>query len=121
MCYSEQYVEITSQNVDSFIVAWMKVVYYTEIYVEVTAKQVDSGIVAWMECVTVNIMWKILKSWWAVVLQQDEVYYSEHYVKYLDHETSTIIKDAYFLILNFALCCVCYILQNINATATRYL
>ena len=36
---------------------------------EGTSQQVDSSIAARMECVTVNIMWKILHSRWAVVLQ----------------------------------------------------
>ena len=42
--------------------------YYSEHYVEVTAQQVDSGTVDWMECVTVNIMWKLIHSMWIVVL-----------------------------------------------------
>ena len=42
---------------------------YSEHYVEDTSQQVDSGIAAWMECVTVNVMWKILHSGWTVVLQ----------------------------------------------------
>ena len=42
---------------------------YSEHYVEDTSQQVDSGIAAWMECVTVNIIWKILHSRWTVVLQ----------------------------------------------------
>jgi len=41
---------------------------YSEQYVEGTAQQVDSGIVGWMECVTVYIMWKVLHSRWTVVL-----------------------------------------------------
>jgi len=41
---------------------------YSENYVIDTAQQVDSGIVAWMGCVTVNIMWKVLHSKWPVVL-----------------------------------------------------
>jgi len=36
---------------------------------ENTSQQVDSGIAAGMECVTVNIIWKILHSRWAVILQ----------------------------------------------------
>jgi len=44
------------------------VVCYSEQYVEVTAQQVDSSIVGWNECVTVNSMWKILQSRWTVVL-----------------------------------------------------
>jgi len=44
------------------------VVCYSEQYVEVTAQQVDSGIVGWMECVTVNSMWKVLHSGWTVLL-----------------------------------------------------
>jgi len=42
---------------------------YSEHYVEVTVQQVDSGIAVWMECVTVNIMWKVLHSRWTVLLQ----------------------------------------------------
>jgi hypothetical protein len=42
---------------------------YSEHYVEFTSQQVDSGIATGMECVTVNIMWKILHSRWTVVLQ----------------------------------------------------
>ena len=42
---------------------------YSENYVEGTAQQVDSSIAAWMECVTVNIMLKFLHSSWTVVLQ----------------------------------------------------
>jgi len=42
---------------------------YSEHYVEDTSQQVDSCIAAWMACVTVNIMWKILHSKWTVVLQ----------------------------------------------------
>jgi len=42
---------------------------YSEHYVEDTTQQVDSGIAAWMECVTVNILWKVLHSRWTVVLQ----------------------------------------------------
>ena len=47
----------------------LNVVCYSEHYVEVIAQQVDSGIGAWMECVTVNIMWKVLHSKWSVLLQ----------------------------------------------------
>jgi len=46
----------------------LNVVSYIEHNVEGTAQQVDSGIVAWMDCVTMNIMWKILHSRWAVLL-----------------------------------------------------
>jgi len=42
---------------------------YSEQYVEATAQQVDSGIEGWMECVTVNIMWKVQHSRWTVVLR----------------------------------------------------
>ena len=41
---------------------------YSEQYVEVTAQQVESCIVCWMECATENSMWKILHSRWTVVL-----------------------------------------------------
>jgi len=41
---------------------------YSEQYVEGTAQQVDSSIVDWMECVTVNIIWKVLHSRWTVLL-----------------------------------------------------
>ena len=112
--HSEQYVEGTAQQVDSFIVCWMEcvtvnsiwkvlqsrwtvvlwvewrvlqwtvcgryctagaklycvlnVVCCSEHYVECTSQQVDSYIVVWMECVTVNSMWKVLRSRWTVVL-----------------------------------------------------
>jgi len=46
----------------------LNVVCYSEQYVEGTAQQVESGIVCWMECVTVNCMWKVLHSRWKVVL-----------------------------------------------------
>jgi len=42
---------------------------YSEQYVEGTAQQVDSGIVSWMVCVTVKSMWKVLHSRWTVVLR----------------------------------------------------
>ena len=35
---------------------------YSEQYMEVTAQQVDSVIVAGMECVTVNIIWNFVKT-----------------------------------------------------------
>ena len=41
---------------------------YSEQYVEGTAQQVDRSTVGWMECVTVNSMWKVLHSGWTVVL-----------------------------------------------------
>jgi len=47
----------------------LKGVCYSKHYHEETSQQVDSCIVAWMECVTVNIMWKILQSRWAVKMQ----------------------------------------------------
>jgi len=46
----------------------LNVVCYSEQYVEGTSQQVDSGIVVLMECLTVNIMWKVLPSSWKVVL-----------------------------------------------------
>jgi len=67
VCYSEQYVEVSSQQVDSSIVGWMECV-TEEQYVESTEQQVDRGIVGWMECVTVNSMWKVLKRRWTVIL-----------------------------------------------------
>jgi len=42
---------------------------YSEQYLEDTSQQVNSGIAAWMACVTVNIIWKILNNRWTVVLQ----------------------------------------------------
>ena len=36
---------------------------------DVTAQQVDSCIAAWMDCVAVNIMWMVLHSKWTVLLQ----------------------------------------------------
>ena len=47
----------------------LNAVCYSEHYVEDTSQQVDSGIAVCMKCVTVNIMWKILDSRWIVVLQ----------------------------------------------------
>jgi hypothetical protein len=41
---------------------------YCEHFLEITSEQVDNGIVAWMECVTVNSIWKILHIRWTVVL-----------------------------------------------------
>jgi hypothetical protein len=35
---------------------------YSVHYVEDISQQVDSGIAAGMECVTLNIMWRILRS-----------------------------------------------------------
>jgi len=46
----------------------LNVMCYSEQYVEGTAQQVDNGIVCRMECVTVNSMWKVLHSKWTVVL-----------------------------------------------------
>jgi len=42
---------------------------YSERYVEGTAQQVHSNISRWMECVTAKIVWKVLHSIWAEVLQ----------------------------------------------------
>jgi len=42
---------------------------YSEHYLEGTSQMVGSGFAARMKCVTVNIMWKILHSRWTVVLQ----------------------------------------------------
>ena len=42
---------------------------YSEHYVEDTSQQVDSVIAGWMECVTVNNIWKVLHSRWTVLLQ----------------------------------------------------
>jgi len=41
---------------------------YSEQYVEGTAQQVDSCIVDRMDCVSVNIMWKVVHSMWTVVM-----------------------------------------------------
>jgi len=41
---------------------------YSEQYVEVTAQHLDSGIVGWMDCVTENSMWKVLHSGWTELL-----------------------------------------------------
>ena len=89
--YTENYVEDTSQQMDSSIAAWMKCVrvnmirkYFTaggqlycslnevrcsEYYMEDNSQQVDTGIAASMNCVTVNIIWKIFHSRWTVELQ----------------------------------------------------
>jgi len=42
---------------------------YSEHYVEFTAQQVDRYIAGWMEYGTVNFMWKLQHSMWAVLLQ----------------------------------------------------
>jgi hypothetical protein len=90
-CYSEHYLEDTSQQVDSGIAGWLRGVtlniiwryftaggewycslngvFYSEHYLEDTSQQVESGIGAWMECVAVNIIWNILHSRWTVALQ----------------------------------------------------
>ena len=47
----------------------LNVVCFSEQNVEDTSQQVDSVIVAWMECVSVNIMWNIIHSRWTVVFQ----------------------------------------------------
>ena len=65
MCYSEHYVEVITQQLDSGIqLEWRC---YSEHYVEGTAQRVDSNIAATTECVTVKIMWKLLHSRWTVV------------------------------------------------------
>jgi len=46
----------------------LNAVCYSEQYMEGASQQVDSVIVGWMECVRVNIMWKLLYSRWTVVL-----------------------------------------------------
>jgi len=46
----------------------LNVVCYSEQYVEGTAQQVDSGIVGWMYCVIVDSMRKVVLSMWTVVL-----------------------------------------------------
>ena len=48
---------------------WLNGVFYSEHYVEVTAQQVESGVAGWKDCVSVNIMWKILHSRLSAVLQ----------------------------------------------------
>ena len=45
---------------------------YSESYLEGTSQQVDSGIAAWMECVTVKVIWKVLHSRWTVVLPLEQ-------------------------------------------------
>jgi hypothetical protein len=86
---------------------------YSEHYVEDTSQQVDSGIEAWMERVTVNVMWKILHSRWTVILKLEwnvlhwtlcgryftaggqwycslnEVCYSEHYLEDTSQQIDT--------------------------------
>ena len=88
---------------------------YSEHYVEDTSQQVDSGIAAWMVYVTVNIMWKLLHSRCSVVLQYEwsvlhwtfcgryitaggqwycslnEVCYSEHYVEDTSQQVDTFV------------------------------
>ena len=42
---------------------------YSEHYLEDTSQHVNRRIAAWMECVIVNVMWNLLHSMWAGVLQ----------------------------------------------------
>jgi len=93
----------------------LNVVCYSEQYVEGTSQQVDSGIVVLMECLTVNIMWKVLPSSWKVVLwveysvlkwtecgryftaggqwycELSGVFYNEHYVEDTAEQVDNII------------------------------
>jgi hypothetical protein len=46
---------------------------YSEHYVEGTSQQVYSVIAARMKCVTVNIMWKIFHNRWRVLLRVEEI------------------------------------------------
>ena len=58
----------------------MNGVRYSEHYLEVTSQQLDTGIAAWMKCVTINIIWKKLHSRGTAILQFNEICYSEHYL-----------------------------------------
>jgi hypothetical protein len=44
-------------------------VHYSEYYMEYTSQQVDINITVWMNCISVNIIWKILHTWWTLLLQ----------------------------------------------------
>jgi hypothetical protein len=55
-------------------------------YLEDTSQQVAIGIAALMKCVTVNIMWKILHSRWAVVLQLEWSVLSEYHLENTSHD-----------------------------------
>jgi len=59
--------EFTARLADNRIAGW--ILCYSEYYVDVTAQQLDSVIAPWMECVTVNFIWKLLHSKWTFLLQ----------------------------------------------------
>ena len=77
---------------------------YSEHYVEDTSQQVDSGIAAWMECVTVNIMWKILHGRWTVVLQLECSVLQWTLGEVLDNKYSKYMKNfpSYLMLLLYA-------------------
>jgi len=94
--------------------------HYSEHYMEGPSQYVDTGIAGWIKCITVNIIWKVLHSMWALVLQFEwsalqwtlygryftvcghgycclkEVHYIEHYMdvtsQYVDNGIAVWIK-----------------------------
>jgi hypothetical protein len=47
---------------------------YSEYYMEDTSQQVNTDIAFWMNCLTVNIIWMILKSRWTLILHFEWIY-----------------------------------------------
>jgi len=113
VCYSEQYVEGTAQQVGNGVAAWMEFVTlnimlkvlttggegycglnglcYSEHYVEFSAQQGESGVAAWMECVTMNIMCKVLTAGGEWYCGLNGVCYCEHYVEGTDSRWREIL------------------------------
>ena len=66
VCYSEQYVECISEQVDKLLwVEWSVLQWTVSGSYSTAGGQLYFG---WMKSVTVNIMWRILHSWWIIVL-----------------------------------------------------
>jgi len=64
---------------------------YSEQYVQVIAQQVDSGIVAWMQSVTANIMWKACTAGEQWYFSLNGVCYSEQYVEVIAQQFDSCI------------------------------
>jgi len=96
---------------------------YSEQYVEGTAQQVDCVIVALMECVTVKIILKLLHSRWTVILQLERsvlqwtICWNFGTTEFQNH------KKYIYSYFEFCICLfrMCLILQCINATTTQVL
>jgi len=75
----------------------------SEHYVEGTSMEVDSGNAAWMECVTVNIIWKILHSRWAVILQLEWNCVTVNIIWKILHSRWTVILQPEWSVLYWTL------------------